>query len=43
VIPATYDSTMFEKDTEYHMPWTETTRAQHDRRCLRYASDVSDG
>ncbi len=24
------------------MPWTETTRSYHDRRSLRYASDVSD-
>lgn len=24
------------------MAWTETTRAQHDRRSLRYASDVTD-
>lgn len=24
------------------MPWTETTRAQHDRRGLRYASDTTD-
>lgn len=24
------------------MPWTETTRAQHDRRGLRYASDLTD-
>jgi transposase len=25
------------------MPWTETTRRQHDRRSLRYASDCTDG
>lgn len=25
------------------MAWTETTRAQHDRRSLRYASDCTDG
>jgi transposase len=24
------------------IPWTETTRAQHDRRSLRYASDTTD-
>lgn len=24
------------------MAWSETTRAQHDRRSLRYASDVTD-
>ncbi|MBC7103399.1 MAG: IS5/IS1182 family transposase, partial [Parvibaculum sp.] len=24
------------------MAWTETTRAQHDRSSLRYASDVTD-
>ncbi|NBC21517.1 MAG: IS5/IS1182 family transposase, partial [Alphaproteobacteria bacterium] len=24
------------------MPWTETTRRQHDRRSLRYASDCTD-
>ncbi len=24
------------------MPWTEITRAQHDGRGLRYASDITD-
>ena len=25
------------------MPWTETTRRDYDRRCPRYASDLTDG
>ncbi|NGO55964.1 transposase, partial [Allomesorhizobium camelthorni] len=24
------------------MPWTETTRRQYERRCPRYASDLTD-
>lgn len=24
------------------MPWTETTRPQYERRCPRYASDLTD-
>jgi len=24
------------------MPWTETTRPHYERRCLRYASDLTD-
>ena len=33
---------MFAYDTEDHMAWTETTRAHHDRRSLRYASHTTE-
>jgi transposase len=33
---------LFEDSKEITMAWTETTRLDYDRRCLRYASDCKD-
>jgi transposase len=33
---------LFAKQAEIKMPWTETTRRQHDRKTARYSSDVTD-